>query len=157
MSDNITLSKAKVALLVSVEMNSGNFLCWPIVLGDTIATPSPIFLDVRLDVEIQEEDEEHGTMKEDDIAVFFGKLTINENGKSCMDEEGSKLDQLHSCYISEIFIFIWSLKGLLSWQLSYLFHHRYVVWLHKEMLSCIILTDYPLSAYYKHWQDTSFL
>ena len=92
MSDNITLSKAKVALLVSVEMNSGNFLCWPIVLGDTIATPSPIFLDVRLDVEIQEEDEEHGTMKEDDIAVFFGKLTINENGKSCMDEEGGKLD-----------------------------------------------------------------
>ena len=37
-----------------------------------------------------------------------------------------------------------------------LLHHRYVAWLHKEMLSCIILTDYPLSALYKHLHDISF-
>ena len=108
----IILSKAKVAFLVSNEMNSGNFLGWPIVLRDTIGLPSPILFDVRLDVEIQKENEEHSTMEEDDIAVFFGKLTINENWKSCMDEKGGKLGQLHSCYISEIFTFILSLKLL---------------------------------------------
>lgn len=65
------------------------------MLGDTIALPSAILSDVGFDVEIQKEDEEQGTMEEDDIAVFFGKVTVNENGKSCMDEEGGKLDQLH--------------------------------------------------------------
>ena len=76
------------------------------MLRDTIGLPSPILFDVRLDVEIQKENEEHSTMEEDDIAVLFGKLTINENWKGCMDEKGGKLGQLHSCYISEIFTFI---------------------------------------------------
>ena len=76
------------------------------MLRDTIGLPSPILFDVRLDVEIQKEDEEHGTMEEDDIAVFFGKLTVNKNRESCMDEKGGKLGQLHSCYVSEIFTFI---------------------------------------------------
>ena len=70
------------------------------MLRDTIALPSPILFDVRLDVEIQKENEEHGTMEENDIAVLFGKLTVNKNRESCMNEKGGKLNELHCRQIS---------------------------------------------------------
>ena len=85
-------------IFVLIDMSSSGLLCCPVVLGDIItALSSNIFSDVGLDVEVQKEDEKQGTMEEDDIAVLFGKITVNENGKRCMDEEGGKLDQLHRC------------------------------------------------------------
>ena len=73
-------------------------------MGNAITLPSLVLLDVGLDIEVEEEDEEHGTMEEDDIAVFFGKVTLNEYWKSCMYEECCKLDQLHCCQVSKTFI-----------------------------------------------------
>ena len=50
-----------------------------------------VFLDVSLNVEIKEESEEQGSMEEDYIAVILGKVTLNEDWKCSMDEEGCKL------------------------------------------------------------------
>ena len=52
-------------------------------------------LDVRLDVEVEEEREEHCAVEEDDVAVLLGEVAVDEEREGCVDEERGKLDQLH--------------------------------------------------------------
>ena len=60
-----------------------------------------LFIDIGLNVEIEEESKEHCPMKQNNITIIFGKITLNEKWKCGMDEEGSKLYKLHCCQISE--------------------------------------------------------
>ena len=52
-------------------------------------------LDVRLDVEVEEEREEHGSVEEDDVAVLLREVAVDEEREGCVDEERGKLHQLH--------------------------------------------------------------
>ena len=62
---------------------------------------STVFLDISLYVKVEKQDEEHCPMKQYDIAVLFGEITLNEDGECGMDKESGKLHQLHCSQISE--------------------------------------------------------
>ena len=74
------------------------------------------FLEISLDVEICKQNKEQGSMEQDDIAEYLGKIAFNEERKTCMDEKCHKLSHLQRCQISEIRK-IWLLQfwELYSW------------------------------------------
>ena len=60
-----------------------------------------LLLHVGLNIEIQEQNEEHRSMEENDVAVVFWKITFNEYWKTRVNEERGKLYQLHGCQVSD--------------------------------------------------------
>ena len=60
-----------------------------------------LFLHIGLNIEIQEQYEEHCSMEENDVAVVFWKITFNEYWKTRVNEERGKLYQLHGCQVSD--------------------------------------------------------
>ena len=57
-------------------------------------------LHVGLDVEISEEKEEEGAVEQDDVAEYFGEITLEEEGETGVNEESDELSELESCQIS---------------------------------------------------------
>ena len=63
--------------------------------------PAPL-LHVGLDVEIGEEKEEESPVEQDDIAEYFGEITLEEKRETGVNEESDELSELKSCQISAI-------------------------------------------------------
>ena len=71
---------------------SFNFLQRPVLVPSSWLAA---LLDVRLDVEVEEEREEHGAVEEDDVAVLLREVAVDKEREGCVDEERGKLHQLH--------------------------------------------------------------
>ena len=51
-------------------------------------------LHVGLDVEISEEKEEQGSVEQDDVAEYFGEITLEEERETGVNEESDELSEL---------------------------------------------------------------
>ena len=51
-------------------------------------------VDVGLDVKVGKQQEEQGSMEQNDVAEYFWEVTVNEQGETGMNEECHKLDHL---------------------------------------------------------------
>ena len=51
-------------------------------------------LHVGLDVEISEEKEEQGSVEQDDVAEYLGKITLEEERETGVNEESDELSEL---------------------------------------------------------------
>ena len=60
-----------------------------------------LLLDVGLDVEVGEENKKHGSVEQNHVAKYFWKITLDEERKAGVNEEGHKLTHLQLCQISE--------------------------------------------------------
>ena len=56
--------------------------------------PLASLLHVGLDVEISEEKEEQGPVEQDDVAEYFGEITLDEERETGVDEESDELSEL---------------------------------------------------------------
>ena len=61
--------------------------------------PAPL-LHVGLDVEIGEEEEEQGSVEQDDVAEYLGKVALEEERKASVNEECDELSELEGCQVS---------------------------------------------------------
>ena len=52
-------------------------------------------LDVGLDVEVGKENEKHRTMEQNHVAEYLREITLDEEWKAGVNEEGHELAQLH--------------------------------------------------------------
>lgn len=66
-----------------------------------------LLLDVGLDVEVGEENKKHGSVEQNHVAKYFWEITLDEERKAGVNEEGHKLTHLQLCQISfppEVFL-----------------------------------------------------
>jgi len=65
-----------------------------ICLGGCFLSPLSSFLEISLDIEISKENKEKGSMEQDDVAENLGKVALDEEGETCVDEKSDKLRHL---------------------------------------------------------------
>ena len=58
-------------------------------------------LDVGLDVKVGKENKEQSAVEENHVAEYFREITLDEERKAGVNEEGHKLTHLQLCQISE--------------------------------------------------------
>ena len=54
-----------------------------------------VLLEIGLAVEVEEEEEEHGAVEEDDVAENLGEVAGDEEGEGGVDEKCHELAELH--------------------------------------------------------------
>ena len=70
------------------------FVSIDVCLLSWLLTGPASLLNVGLDVEISEEKEEEGTVEEDDVAEYFGEITLEEKRETGVNEESDELSEL---------------------------------------------------------------
>ena len=58
-------------------------------------------LDVGLDVKVGKENKEQSAVEENHVAEYFREITLDEERKAGVNEEGHELPHLQPCQISE--------------------------------------------------------
>lgn len=59
-----------------------------------------LLLNVGLDVEVGEENKKHCSVEQNHVAKYFREITLDEERKAGVNEEGHKLTHLQLCQIS---------------------------------------------------------
>ena len=60
-----------------------------------------LLLNVGLDVEVGEENKKHCSVEQNHVAKYFREITLDEERKAGVNEEGYELTHLQLCQISE--------------------------------------------------------